>query len=277
VGQKYWHRLNWKKDEVEFLHKRLGGLVEVFLKKDCLDLPAKLPPVLIDLPISDMYRKSAGMLRDSIVMAATLRNKLCQLSDGFQYTHTPNEETGKRDRKIHYFPNCPKDDQLRLDLDEFEDVGRFIVYCGFQATVDKIVRIGLQKDWTVLKVDGRGWEAFNTLLSVDQLLIEMDRSTMTDRVPKLLFAAQSDSASTGLELSASPVAAYFSNSSNGASRMQSEERPYSNNMDKERGYEVRDYLHLPVDRLVYDNLKTKKDLQMITMGELVECMKGVWE
>ncbi len=274
VGQKYWHLIGWKEKEVKYLHKRLKGLVEVFLKKDCLDLPEKMYEE-IELPVSSMYRKAADMLHSSVTMPAILRNKLCQLSDGFQYISTPNEVTGQDDKSTHYFPDCPKDQQLKDDLDEYSDIGRVIVYCGFQATLDKIVKICVEKDWVVLKVDGRGWEALNTTKSVDELLTEMNRSTMTPEFDKLVFVAQSDSASTGLELSASSVAIYFSNSYNVASRMQSEDRPHSNNMDKERGYLIRDYIHIPVDKLVLDNLKTKKTLQGITMGDLSKVMEWV--
>ena len=96
----------------------------------------------------------------------------------------------------------------------------------------------------------------------------MDASTDSGSVERLLVLAQADSASTGLEFSSSPVVIYYSNSFNGAARMQSEDRPYSNNMDKARGLEIRDYIHLPSDLLVRNNLLQKKKLQSITLGEL---------
>jgi len=275
VGQKYWHLLEWKKAEVELLHKRLSGLVEVFLKKDCLDLPQKMYNV-IDIPVSTAYSQAAKMLKDSEIQAAQLLNKLRQLSDGFQYIQEIDEVRAKKDKEAKFFPDCPKDAQLVEDLAEFEDVGRMIVYCGFQATLDKITAICIREGWAVLKVDGRGWHALNTTLSVDECLSEMDGSLNQGKIPKLVFCAQADAASTGLELSSSPIIIYYSNSFSGGARMQSEDRPHSNNMDKSRGLEIRDYNHIPVDLLTRDNLLAKKTLQSITMGDISASMKGVW-
>lgn len=275
VGQKYWHLLQWKKKEVEKLHKRLDGLVEVFLKKDCLDLPQKIYNT-ISLDIASEYMRASSMLKGSETMAAQLLNRLRQLSDGFQYINTPDEVTATTKRTTKYFPNCPKDVQLKEDLEEFEDIGRVIIYCGFQASLDKIVATCIKANWAVLKVDGRGWHALNTIKTVDECLIEMDGSLNLGKIEKLVFCAQADAASTGLELSSSPIIIYYSNSYNGAARMQSEDRPHSMNMDKSRGLEIRDYLHLPVDALTRNNLLTKKTLQSITMGDIDASMKGVW-
>ena len=275
IGQLYWHLLEWKKEEVELLHKRLDGLVEVFLKKDCLDLPQKIYNTIV-LDISTDYIRAANMLKNSEAMAAKLLNRLRQLSDGFLYTSTPDEVKATNKRSTKYFPDCPKDKQLREDLEEFEDIGRMIIYCGFQASLDKIVSICIEANWIVLKVDGRGWHSLNTTLSTDECLKEMDGSLNQGKIEKLVFCAQADAASTGLELSSSPIIIYYSNSFSGAARMQSEDRPHSINMDKSRGLEIRDYIHLPVDKLTRDNLLVKRTLQSITMGDIAASMKGVW-
>lgn len=276
VGQKYWRLINWKKDEVEALSHRLNGLVEVFLKKDCLDLPNKMYNI-IKFDIDTDYSQAIGLLQKTETKAAQLLNKLRQLSDGFLYTHTPDAKTATKTKKAKYFEKCPKDKQLKSDLDEFEDIGRLIIYCGFQATIDKLTAICIKKDWTVLKIDGRGWFTLNTTYDKEFCLTEMDGSLNTGKIEKLVFLAQADAASTGLELSASPIIIYYSNSYNGAARMQSEDRAYSNNMDKVRGLEIRDYIHLPVDKLVRDNLLEKKTLQSITMGEIVNSMGNLFE
>lgn len=277
VGQKYWHLVSWKKEEVEKLHSTLNGLVKVFLKKDCLDLPPKIYTP-IKMEISQDYLRIANMIRRSESKAITLQQKLRQLSDGFQYIYTPNKETAKEIRSTHYFPNCPKDEQLRLHLEEYEDIGRVIIYCGFTASINKISDICLSNNWVVLKVDGRGWDGLGTSLPTDSLLREMDRSSMTtditnnNYVEKLAFVAQASSGSTGLELSASPVIIYYSNDDNGDARMQSEDRPHSNNMDKERGLEIIDYYHLPIDEMVVTRHKKKQSLQAITLGNIDKIM-----
>jgi SNF2 family DNA or RNA helicase len=267
VGSMYWHLVSWKEDQVERLHRRLSGLVEVFLKKDCLELPQKMYNI-ITLPVSDMYRQAAVLVSKTDINAAVLLGKLRELSDGFTYKKEYNETTGKEISKAHYFPDCPKDKQFADDLDEFSDVGRVVCYCGFQATLDKLTKIALDKNWTVLQISGMGWHALNTAAGSDFLLKEMDASTDSGSVERLIVIAQADSASTGLEFSSSPVVIYYSNSFNGAARLQSEDRAYSNNMDKTRGLEIRDYIHLPSDLLVRENLLRKKTLQSITLGEL---------
>lgn len=274
MGNKYWHLIKWNIDEVAFMHKRLEGLTETFFKKDCLDLPDKVyTKVYLDMTAD--YKNAIAMLRKTEASALTLLNKLRQLSDGFLYLQVPDGDSAKMRRKTEYFPNCPKDEQLKEDLDMYEDEGRIIVYCGFQASVEKIVAICIKKGWAVLKADGQGWNALNTLHSVDTCLEEMSGSLAPrDRkVEKLAFVAQADAASTGLELSASSVVVYYSNSFKGEARMQSEDRAHSNNMDKERGLEIKDYIHLPVDELALDNLLKKKTMQGITLGQLFKTME----
>jgi hypothetical protein len=50
--------------------------------------------------------------------------------------------------------------------------------------------------------------------------------------------------------------------------MQAEDRIHRIGMDKNRGALIIDLIHLPTDQLVLDNLKKKKALQSMTMGEL---------
>ena len=229
------------------------------------------------MEISDEYKRGVKLLRARETSPMQLQQQLRQLSDGFMYINAPNEDSGKMERiETKYFPDCPKDAQFKLDLEEFEDVGRMICYCGFTATIDKLTSIAISKDWTVLKVDGRGWHALNTTYSVDECLTEMDGSLNQSKIEKLLFLAQADSGSTGLELSASPVIVYYSNTDNGEARMQSEDRPHSENMDKERGLEIRDYYHIPVDKLIVKRHKSKQKMQSITMGDIEKEMKGLF-
>ena len=287
----------WKKNEVERLYRRLKGLVEVYLKKDCLDLPDKQYED-ITLEVSNDYAKMASFIKSTTESAVEVLNKLRQISDGFLYENVPDEETATYKRVVHRLPNCPKDDALIDHLDQYSDIGRLVVYCGYQETTDKVVQICLSQGWCVLKVDGRGWETHGTIFDKDLLLNLMDRSYdpnndlntarygnnfndsiggISDylQILRICFVAQADSASTGIELSASPAIIYYSNSFNGASRMQSEDRAYSNNMDKQRGLTIFDYIHLPTDRLVRDALVSKKTLQSVTMGEIFDCLGDI--
>jgi SNF2 family DNA or RNA helicase len=97
---------------------------------------------------------------------------------------------------------------------------------------------------------------------------EMDASSNENILNKLVILAQADSASTGLEFSAAPKIIYYSNSFNGSARMQSEDRVHS--MNTKSSPLIIDYIHLPTDELVLKNLKTKKDLQSISLGEVLD-------
>jgi hypothetical protein len=290
VGNMYWHLLGWNTAECEFLYKRLKPLVSVFLKKDCLDLPPKIYKE-VELTPSKSILATAKAISKLSKNTLDAINKLRQLSDGFQYNYAYSEEKNVKERIETTYIGSPKLEQLKLDIDEHEDTGRLIVYAGFQGSIDKISELFLSKGWIVLQVDGRGWnimdpESFSDLkpdwyqlliekgqkINVDFILSEFNRATDTRSIPLIGFVAQTESAGTGLELSSSPTIIYYSNSNNGDGRMQSEDRAHSNNMDKNRGLTIIDYIHLPTDRTILNSLQKKRQLQAITLGELSDAL-----
>ena len=286
-GQQYWHLIKWKKEEVENLSQRLEGMVETFLRKDCLDLPEPINE-LIRLPMTKEYIKASKLLRKIEGSGVQLTMKLRLLSDGIIYKNENDIVKAKNIRvDTIELPNCPKDKQLISDLKEFEDVGRVIIYCAFQGTIDKISKICIQQGWAVLKADGRGWETLYTIYSINECLYEMDGSNSKNKslnpsnheeykIPKLVFLANQGSASTGLELSASPVIINYSQAYNAADQEQANGRALSNNMDKEKGLIIKNYIHIPVDELVYNNVMNKNSIQKITMGDIDAAMSHVW-
>jgi len=177
---------------------------------------------------------------------------------------------------------CPKDDQLKEDLDAHEDVGRLIVWGGFTGTIDRIVKICQSEGWSVLRVDGRGYCALDEEgkpLDDRECLMAMDgshprRSEFLQKYPKLCFVGHPKAGGMALTLTASPTEIFFSNDFSGEGRLQAEDRFHRPGMDKNRGATIVDYIHLPTDQYVLDNLKKKKDLQKISMGELDEVFKS---
>ena len=272
----YNHLIEWKRDEIAKLYNRMQGLVSIYLKKNCLDLPEILY-TKINLPVSDEYKGLMSLVNNTYTNALKKLGALRALSDGFMYNKDYNEETGDTGITPAYMEN-PKNQQLIEDLEEFEEsvngLGRIVIYCGFTASVDKVTAICLKEGWCVLRIDGRGSKVYGGTESVETCLSEMDGSTNIGKIGKLAVVAQTDAASTGLEFSASPVIIYFSNSFNAASREQSEARPHSTNMNRERGLEIRDYIHLPTDDLVIESLKRKRTLQSISMGEIDATIKS---
>ena len=122
------------------------------------------------------------------------RTRLRQISDGFEYATEYNEATNKIERTGLNFVGSPKIDRLKEDLDEYEEVGRIIVYAGFQGSIDIIRQTCNELGWFVLQVDGRGRFLFKpdgTQVSdretIQMALGEMDRSSDTHTIEKLLL------------------------------------------------------------------------------------------
>jgi SNF2 family DNA or RNA helicase len=80
------------KNEVAFLHKRLGGLVLPLAKKDCLDIPDKIYREIVLEPTTTIKRV-AKALAASAVSAIQGLTWLRELSDGFQYRSEQCKET----------------------------------------------------------------------------------------------------------------------------------------------------------------------------------------
>jgi SNF2 family DNA or RNA helicase len=165
---------------------------------------------------------------------------------------------------------CPKDEALVDLLDEFEDVGRVVIYAGFTASIDRCVKIALRQKWSVIRVD----QGKDTILDGEsgKILPIQDWITMfqdqQEEYPRIAFIAHPGSAGMGLTLTASPVIIYFSNDFNAESRIQSEDRIHRPGMDVNLGATIIDLIHLPSDQKVLDNLRQKRVLQSMTLGEV---------
>ena len=314
---------------VEYLYKRMKGLVLVVLKKDCLDLPEKQYEIIRVVPTVEILQV-ARMIKQTAPRAIQALTLLRELSDGFQYgknkigmrecghcfgkktvSHSvPKEgidptandyimapgdwikeiikcpscggtgEVAQYERVAETVP-CPKDEVVIRELDTAEEYGRYIIWGGFRGTIDRLVSLVHQQGWTVLRIDGRGFYGIkpdSVMVSADMLLDCMDagspnRGELLSENPKVCVVGHPGSGGMALTLSASPVELFFSNTFNGEDRMQAEERFHRIGMDTNRGCTIKDIIHLPTDQLVLDNLKKKKRLQKLTMGELEEGMR----
>ncbi len=170
----------------------------------------------------------------------------------------------------------PKDQVFIEELDTHEDVGRYIVWGGFTGTLDRLVGICHQQGWATLCVDGRGYNArtpTGEILDADEMLDAMDRSDpryneLRESYPKLCFVGHPQAGGMALTLTSSPTELFYSNVFNGEARMQAEDRGHRPGMDLNRGLTIKDLIMLPTDLLVLNNLKKKKKMQNLTMGEL---------
>ena len=304
------HEFISSKNEVQYLYERMKGLVLVKFKKDCLELPEKRYEI-IQVKSTPSIIRTAKLITQTSRRAIETLTLLRELSDGFQYQETQTgsgpcplcKATGiekhpvsgenmacslcKGSKSMPTYARSIKEvdspkDQIYIDLlDEYEDIGRFIVWGGFTGTVDRLCKIAREQGWATLRVDGRGHEGrSSTGESIDptRLFDAMDSShkdynTLLETYPKVAYVGQPKAGGIAVTLTASPVALYYSNDFSGEARMQSEDRPHRAGMDLNRGLRIIDLIHLPTDQLVLNNLKLKKDLQKMSMGELLEAMQ----
>lgn len=297
------------KNEVARLKNRLDGLVLVKFKADCLDLPEKIyeekrvVPTEETINCAKIIIKSARSTVDALIKLRMLSDGFqyidekigectCELCEGngkhWEYIVTgvsdgeevlskvececPNcKGSGRQDmfRRETKYMDCPKDDLLREDLDNHEEIGRFNIYAGFTGSIDRITKICHQEGWTTVRADGRGWEGKTPLGEIlpNKALLEiytMERA----KFPRMCFIGQPGSAGMGLTLTVSPTTAFFSNDFNAENRMQAEDRGHRIGMDVERGGRITDYIHLDTDLYVLENLKKKRDLQYMSLTGL---------
>lgn len=165
--------------------------------------------------------------------------------------------------------DSPKDDLFIELLEGHESCGRFITYGGFTGTIDKLVRLASKEQWHYIRVDGRGWHSSMSGKTRDWLKAFQNPSNND----KIVFIGQPDSGGMGLTLTASPSIFYYSNTFLGQARSQSEDRIHRPGMDLNVGATIIDCFHLPSDRLVFDNLKKKRNLELTTLGELKNVME----
>lgn len=283
------HKFVPMRDEISIMHKRMNGLVLVQFKKDCLDLPEKvyqtveLKPTKHMMRLAKMIQKSAPSMAQALIL-------LRELSDGFQYhERLVGKETctycngtkrykdadcihcsGEGFKKVYQTETVecetPKVEYLKDLLDQKEEDGRLIVFAGFTGSIDKVCATVLGnkgKKWNYIRVDGRGWHS-DLGISDPQRLIEIFQEKRND-YPNVCFVGHPGSAGMGLTLTASDTTLYFSNDFNAESRIQSEDRTHR---PGSRGCNIIDLVHLPVDKLVIENLRSKRDLMKITMGDL---------
>jgi len=293
-------------NEVKKLGSRMTGLVIVHFKADCLDLPEKIYQT-IKLEVSPVFKRLMSLVVNNTSRAAETLSKLRMLSDGFQYEETDTgqettcpvcegakvvteeweadgimqseemdcrfcSQTGKvrKMKRSTKFVGSPKQQALEDLLDEHRDIGRLVVWGGFQGSIDIIKQTVTKAEWDYIKVDGRGWE--NSLGIKDPMeMLKAFQNVEKDN--KICFIGQPGSGGTGITLTASPTAVYYSNTFNAEDRMQSEDRIHRAGMDAKRGARIIDLIHLDTDELVLDNLKQKKDLQTMSMVKLKEYME----
>jgi len=182
-------------------------------------------------------------------------------------------ESIKTKRKADYVV-CPKEDQLRDDLDANSDIGRIVIYGGFTGTIERIINFCHRQGWATIRVDGvkagefRGADG-SVIRGENYVEVFLDK---LEEYKKVAFIAQPGAGGMGLTLTSASQIIFYSNDFNGESRTQAEDRIHRPGMDYQRGAKITDYFHLPTDKLVFDNLKAKRELETVSMGQIREAL-----
>jgi SNF2 family DNA or RNA helicase len=265
-------------NEVYGLYGRLKNIAIFTFKKDCLELPEKIFRV-IKCPVKPETLQLAQLIKKTAERAITALINLRELSDGFQYTNEEMEvdheaclgsgcdlcRNGKVVQHVEglvEYP-CPKDDVLEDELENFEN--RIVIYAGFTQSIDKICR-NIAKDWTVLRLDGRGWFLNGERIDPQVALTLFDKRDENGNLEgRIAIVAHPRSAGMGLNFTASDTEIFYSNDFDGEARDQAVDRIHR---PGSRGAYIVDLVHLPTDLTVLRRLKEKKDLQSLTMGDI---------
>lgn len=180
-------------------------------------------------------------------------------------TRCAGAKTEPKIERVAEFMPCPKDDVLIERLDANYENGRLVTYAGFQGSVDRCVKIAQSKEWAVIRWDGRGVKVMTpkgeTILG-DPLEIFQNK---LEEYPRVCFIGQGDAAGMGLTLTASVEIFIFSNTFSAQARIQLEDRIHR---PGSRGALITDVAHLPTDDYVIKNLREKRDVQAMSLGDL---------
>ena len=260
IHGKYPHLISWKEDEVELLYRRMAGFVLRIRREDCLKLPECTSIDYYIKPTAELLQV-AKTINNSTVGTLEKLQKLRQLSDGFQYTDDNNLG--------YHWGGSPKMDILNEILEEAED--RIVVYAGYTAAIDKIVENIINQGWSVIRIDGRGWQGYSpkktlsgyTAITNNSLNEEYFQNRNNEE--PIAIVAHPKSGGMSLNFTASNIMVFYSCDFDGEAFMQASKR--TDRLGQTRTNKIYHLIHLPTDELILTNLRNKIELQAISLGD----------
>ena len=161
---------------------------------------------------------------------------------------------------------CPKDKVLKDLLDENDDVGRIVIFAGFQGSVDRISNICRAQHWDVCQVDGRGQIVTDHEGNRWAHAAVLDHWANPER-PRVAWVAHPESGGMSFTLVEARMAVFYSNTFKPEYRTQAEDRIHRLGMDMNVGATIVDILHLPSDERVLQVVRENRRLEKMTMGD----------
>lgn len=278
-GQSYTKVLGWDTKEVAKFSDRLEPIRIIRYKKDVeSDLPDKI--YIERICDTDPALLATARMLIKTLPAVQWRQAIRQLSDGFQYEKDYVLDANgyaKLKRTGTSYVDCPKDELLKRDCEEIEINGetRLVVWGALQGTIDRIVKLLHEREWDVIQLDGRK-KVYLPIDANDQPEIyswtDYFQEQRLDR--KLAIVGNPDSSSESLNLHKAKTMIFYSNGEKSNKRLQAEERIHRLDMDKNIAPRIIDYLNLPTDRLILNNLRKKKDLERLAAGEALSVIEA---
>jgi len=311
------HEFHPSINEVHRLAKRLSGLVLVQFKDDCLDLPKKVYTMYRVKPDPEILRAASLIKKSGFSQLKTLEKlrelsdgflyqeeergeKVCPSCAGEGVVPRKMVEETDSDELISCFQckgkkvvpdkiqiakeiGTPKDKLLDELLDKTHEDGRMVVWAAFRASITRITTLVQKAGWFVLQIDGRGYSAHSPQhaedTTVDELLNAMDAgheafNLLRRKYPRVCVVANPASGGMALTLTGAMLEFYYSNSFSGEARTQSEDRLHRIST---RGCEIVDCALFPSDQRTIDNLKQKRSLERMSMGQLQSILDADWE
>jgi hypothetical protein len=295
-GISYTKRVGWNEEQIAKLPARYAGLMTVYRKKDWVKLPPKKYRTVKLEPSKKVLRvaKSLCNVAPNTITALTW---LRALSSGFQYVNTcvghkkcpvcngTGEYEFSSDQTFNVCDGCggvgkikeyeretrmvqtPKDNALREEMDKCDTHGRIVIAASFQGSVDRVLKICKERGWAVACVDGRGWRSYDAMgKSIDTKPLDL----WDEYHGKVAFVGNPGSCRYGLTLTAAHTLVFYDNSFSAVQRLQMEDRVHRMTMDLLAGATIVDLIHLPVDQLVIDTLKSNKKLELLSLGVISE-------
>lgn len=270
-------------DRISELEEWLAGIAIVVRKSDVMELPDKEVVVVSAEPTGTMTRVAKAITEQGL-SAIEVMSRHRQLSDGFQYVREPVldedgqpvlDKDGKEKVKIKVVRGkvSPKMEQFKMVLAAHEEVGRFVAFGAYTASIDWLCDVAEKEGWKVIRIDGAHdvvalWD--RQMDGVDALLKFDDRND-TDKV---VVIGHAKSMAYGFDLSASPGFGFYSLDYDGETYMQAIERGHSSGMNFDLGCTLYFFECLPTDGLVRANVTEKQGVQDVTLNNIQDLYRG---
>lgn len=237
---------------------------------DCVDVPLKLPPQLINVELSDAQKKAyAAFRKDAILMVeggsisaaneAVLRGKLIQISCGAVY------EQREKERVVHTYDCGPR---VRAMYEAIEQAGGKIIIF---APLTSVLTLLCKELGKMVKVEGVDKPQYKVGLINGQVLPKrraelLHEFRQTDGLDILL--ADPGTVSHGVDLSEAKVILWFALPEKTEQYLQANERIRGPN--QKFPTQVMHLVATPIEREIYRRLEGNESLQ----GALLALIRG---